>query len=68
MQPAGLAERHDDTNDDVIRKPIGLVTCPNCQVVMPRISLKILEDRRDLNEALYRCPQCQTETRRWIKL
>jgi hypothetical protein len=68
MQRAGLAEGHCGTNDNVIRKPIGLVTCPNCQVVMPRISLKILEDRRDLNEGVYRCPRCKTETRRWIKL
>jgi len=35
---------------------------------MPRISLKSLEDEKDLNEALYRCPQCETETRLFIKV
>jgi hypothetical protein len=68
VQMVGLAERQYDANDDIIRKPIGLVTCPNCQVVMPRISLKVLADQKDLNEGLYRCRQCETETRRWIKL
>lgn len=47
--------------------PIGQVTCPNCRVVMPRISLKVDEGNR-LNEAVYRCPRCNTETMRWITL
>lgn len=25
-------------------RPVGLVTCPNCRVVMPRISLKLAEE------------------------
>jgi hypothetical protein len=49
-------------------RPVGLVTCPNCQVLMPRISLKPSETANDLNEASYRCPRCGTETRRWIAL
>jgi len=68
MHLAGLTERQRDMNGGISRKPVGQVTCPNCRVVMPRISLKSLEDKRDLNEALYRCPKCETETRRWIKL
>jgi hypothetical protein len=51
---------------DTITSPVGVVTCPNCRVVMVRISLKPAQ--ADLNEANYRCPRCQTETRRWIKL
>ena len=35
--------------------------------LMPRISLKRLEDQRDLNEAVYRCPQCGMETKRWAE-
>jgi hypothetical protein len=38
-------------------RPVGLVTCPNCRVVMPRISLKLAEEENDLNEAGYRCPK-----------
>lgn len=49
------------------RAPIGQVTCPNCRVVMPRVSLKNGEEK-DLNEAVYHCPKCSTETRRWIKI
>jgi hypothetical protein len=40
VQLAGLAEHQCDAKDDIIRKPIGLVTCPNCQVVMPPILLR----------------------------
>ena len=54
--------------DGTIGRPVGLVTCPNCRVEMPRISLKASEPENNLNEAVYRCPQCETETRRWIKL
>jgi DNA-directed RNA polymerase subunit RPC12/RpoP len=49
------------------RAPIGQVTCPNCRVVMPRISLKT-DEGNSLSEAVYRCPRCKTETTRWIKL
>ena len=48
-----------------IDRPIGLVTYPNCRVVMPRISLQPSQEE-NLHEAVYRCPQCGTETRRWI--
>jgi hypothetical protein len=54
--------------DGPIRRSLGLVTCPNCRVEMPRISLKAADEENQLSEALYRCPRCQTETRRWIKL
>lgn len=49
-------------------RPIGVVTCPNCQVEMPRIGLKQAETEPKLREATYRCPRCETETRRWIAL
>jgi hypothetical protein len=48
-----------------VHEPVGLVTCPNCRVVMPCISRKGLEDEKGLHEAVYRCPQCGTETKRW---
>ena len=48
-------------------RPVGLVTCPNCKVEMPRISLQPSEEA-NLHEAIYHCPQCGTETRRWISL
>ena len=48
-------------------KPVGLVTCPNCRVVMARVSIKGSEDA-DLCEAAFRCPKCGAQTRRWIKL
>jgi hypothetical protein len=48
--------------------PIGLVTCPNCQVEMLRISLTEPEDEKALRKAIYRCPRCATETARWIVL
>jgi hypothetical protein len=35
---------------------------------MPRIGLKDTESDEKLREATYRCPQCETETRRWIAL
>jgi hypothetical protein len=66
MPLAERAQPQRDRNGGTSR-PVGLVTCPNCRVVMPRISLKPAEEN-DLNEAVYRCPQCRTETRRWIKL
>jgi hypothetical protein len=49
-------------------RPIGLLTCPNCRVDMPRVGLKENESDKNLREATYRCPQCETETRRWIAL
>src|SRR5258708_7231460 len=62
----GVAE-HDMQLAELVR-PIGLVTCPNCRVDMPRVGLKETESDEKLREATYRCPQCQTETRRWIAL
>jgi hypothetical protein len=62
MPLAELVRHHDD------HRPIGLVTCPNCRVDMPRIGLKETESDQNLCEATYRCPQCETETRRWIAL
>jgi hypothetical protein len=65
-----LAARVQSQRDrsGVTSRPIGLVICPNCRVVMPRISLKPSEEENSLYEALHRCPQCSTETRRWIAL
>jgi DNA-directed RNA polymerase subunit RPC12/RpoP len=55
--------------DGPIRRSLGLVTCPNCRVVvMPRISVKLADKENHLNEALYRCLRCHAEARRWIKL
>jgi hypothetical protein len=51
-----------------VSEPVGVVTCPNCLVSMPRISLKGPEDNTVLREAMYRCPRCDAETRRWIVL
>ena len=51
-----------------IVRPIGSVTCPNCRVDMPRVGLKETGSDDKLCEATYRCPQCETETRRWIAL
>jgi hypothetical protein len=48
--------------------PIGQVTCPNCRVAMPRVSLKSSGVEKNLQEGVYRCPRCDTETKRWIKL
>jgi transposase-like protein len=58
---------HDMQLAELVR-PIGLVTCPNCRVNMPRVRLKESESDKKLCEATYRCPQCETETRRWIAL
>jgi hypothetical protein len=56
------------TSDRTVRQgQIGQVTCSNCRIVMHRISLKT-NHSDGLNEAVYRCPQCKTETMRWIKL
>jgi hypothetical protein len=38
-----------------IDRPIGLVTYPNCRVVMPRISLQPSQEEK-LHEAVYRSP------------
>jgi hypothetical protein len=40
MPLAELVQPQRDKNGPMDR-PIGLVTCPNCQVAMPRISLRI---------------------------
>jgi hypothetical protein len=50
-----------------VSRRVGLVTCPNCRVEMPRISLQP-SDEENLHEAIYRCPKCEAETRRWIAL
>jgi hypothetical protein len=60
MLLAELVPHHDN------HRPIGLVTCPNCRVDMPRVGLRDTESNNKLHEATYRCPQCETETRRWI--
>ena len=57
VKPA--AHHHEDG------QAVGLVSCPNCEVAMVCISLKALEDNNDLHEAVYRCPRCRTETKRW---
>jgi hypothetical protein len=66
MPLAELVQPQRDKNGPMDR-PIGLVTCPNCQVAMPRISLQPA-DQENLHGAIYRCPRCDAETRRWIKL
>jgi hypothetical protein len=66
MPLAELVQPQQDKNRAVGR-PVGVVTCPNCRVEMPRISLQPSEEA-NLYEAVYRCPQCGTETRRWIAL
>ena len=53
-------------NSPELRSPIGQVTCPNCQVAMSRIALKSSDGEQSLNEAIYRCPECEAETKRWI--
>jgi hypothetical protein len=67
MHLAPVAKRQSGIRVDV-NGPIGVVTCPNCVVAMPRISLKGPEDNSALREATYHCPRCDAETRRWIKL
>jgi hypothetical protein len=47
--------------------PIGQVTCPNCLVLMSRISLGSADPQTGLQTATYRCPKCETQTSRWIK-
>jgi hypothetical protein len=48
--------------------PVGQVTCSNCRVLMPRVSLKTLDGEDTLQEAVYHCPRCDTETRRFIAI
>jgi hypothetical protein len=67
MQPAAI-QRLTELNRGIGQRPVGLVTCPNCMVVMPRVSLKSSEAEKTLCEAIYRCPRCDAETRRWIAL
>jgi hypothetical protein len=45
---------------------VGLVTCPNCRVAMRLVFIRPVEGESCLNEAAYRCPRCDAETRRWI--
>jgi hypothetical protein len=47
MQLAELVRHHDD------HRSIGLVTCPNCRVDMPRVGLKDTESEKNLREATY---------------
>jgi hypothetical protein len=65
MPLADLVQPQRDKNG--AGRPVGLVTCPNCRVVMPRISLQPSEEE-NLHEAVYHCPRCDAEARRWIKL
>jgi DNA-directed RNA polymerase subunit M/transcription elongation factor TFIIS len=64
-----LAERIQPRHDrnGPIGQRVGIVTCPNCQVEMLRLSSK-RSGEDTLSEVVYRCPRCETETRRWIKL
>jgi len=64
-----LAERVQPCHDGngPTGRSVGVVTCPNCQVEMPRLSAR-RSSEEPLSEILYRCPRCGTETRRWIKL
>jgi hypothetical protein len=45
MQPAAI-QRLTEMNRGIGQRHVGLVTCPNCMVVMPRVSLKSSEARR----------------------
>lgn len=45
MQPAAI-QRLTELNRGIGQRPVGLVTCPNCMVVMPRVSLKSSEAER----------------------
>jgi hypothetical protein len=47
MRFAELVRHHDD------HRSIGLVTCPNCRVDMPRVGLKDTESEKNLREATY---------------
>ena len=47
---------------------VGLVTCPNCQVEMRRVSTKPVAGALELREAAYQCPRCGAETKRWVKI
>jgi hypothetical protein len=66
-RPSPLTKRQSGMNVEVC-PPVGLVTCPNCQVAMPRISLTPPENEKPLRKAIYRCPRCGAETGRWIVL
>jgi hypothetical protein len=65
--PLAVLVQPQSDRDGSNHRPIGLVTCPNCEVVMPRILLQP-SDAENLYEAVHRCPKCEMETRRWIKL
>jgi hypothetical protein len=45
---------------------IGLVTCPNCKVTMRRSLMRPVEGESELREAVFRCPRCDAETKRWV--
>jgi hypothetical protein len=65
MPLADRVQPHDGIGR--IGRPVGIVTCPNCLVEMPPVSAKRSEED-SLSEVLYRCPRCEAETRRWVKL
>ncbi|SHN80532.1 hypothetical protein SAMN05444170_4409 [Bradyrhizobium erythrophlei] len=46
---------------------IGRVTCPNCRLTMRLLAMKLVKGEAELREAAYRCPQCDAETRRWVR-
>lgn len=56
MPLAELVPRQRDKNY-AVDPPIGLDTCPNSQIVMPRILLQPSE-AENLYEAVYHCPRC----------
>ena len=46
---------------------VGKVTCPNCRIAMRGGAMRPVEGVRELREAAYRCPQCDAETKRWVR-
>jgi hypothetical protein len=62
MRPDPLAKH--GMNVEVCQQ-VGLVTCPNCQVLMPRVSLQAPENGKTLRKAVYCCPRCGAQTGRW---
>jgi hypothetical protein len=63
LMPLELIDRSGATG-----AAIGLVTCPNCQIAMRRFVIKLVKGESELREAAYRCPRCDAETKRWVKL
>jgi RNase P subunit RPR2 len=44
-----------------------IAICPGCKTQMHVKSRQLLKPNRGLDEILYECPQCGTETRRVVK-